>query len=175
MQVRQCVHVPPPAPGQQRREPIRFALTSGAMLLLLCAAGGAVAHPCSTISAGPERLACYDAAFPPAATPANTPPPEGVRDGEREFGLSEHALQVRDAARGQARPDRIEAVIARIDVRANGERVFTLDNGQVWEQTQAMTRGRLHPGDTVTVRNAALGSFMLITPSKVALRVRRVR
>jgi hypothetical protein len=51
-----------------------------------------------------------------------------------------------------------------------------LENDQVWEQAEIVTtKARLKPGDVVTIRKAALGSYTLLTPSRMVIRVRRVR
>jgi hypothetical protein len=53
--------------------------------------------------------------------------------------------------------------------------VVTLENGQVWTQIQVDVRARIAVGDTVTIKKAALGSHMLVTASRYATRVRRVK
>jgi hypothetical protein len=158
-----------------------------ALLALACtAAATAATHPCAAIAAPEQRLACFDAAFPsaPASSASASAPaastvatPAGDDDAaRRDFGLNErqrHALDpqpVRDSG-----PERIEATVATLQYAAGGERVFTLDNGQVWQQTEASSRGRVSPGDRIHVRRASLGTFMLVTPARVGLRVRRLR
>ncbi|MDZ4348768.1 MAG: hypothetical protein U1A22_04460 [Xanthomonadaceae bacterium] len=154
-------------------------------------AAESASHPCAAVDGSSERLACYDAAFPrsvDAGSPAavGTGPANGVAAhssaeseravGIREFGLSKDQLRKREPERmREASPDRIEAKVARIDRASGGERVVTLDNGQVWLLTEVTSKGRLRPGDQVVVRVAALSSYMLITPGKVSLRARRVR
>jgi len=58
--------------------------------------------------------------------------------------------------------------------KLRGEAVVTLDNGQVWEQSDTDSRGRLQPGAAVSIRRGSLGSFWLSAP-KAGFRVRRVR
>ena len=53
--------------------------------------------------------------------------------------------------------------------------IVTLDNGHVWVQSETNSRARLAVGDTVTIKKGALASYLLITPSKVATRVKRVQ
>ena len=134
-------------------------------------------HPCTTVVDPAERLACYDAAFPPAS---------GVRSGAidveaerakalKNFGLNK--LQVNDRQPEPLRdlePKRIEAKVLRITNRATGERVVTLDNGQTWLLTEVSSKGRLKPGDPVAVRTAALATFMMVTPSGAAVRAKRI-
>ncbi|HVR81110.1 MAG TPA: hypothetical protein VHF02_03330 [Luteimonas sp.] len=129
------------------------------------------AHPCTTVTDPTERLACYDAAFPPAADA------QSERDKAlREFGLNKAQLRVRDAEnKRDVWPDRIEATVARVSSRATGERVVTLDSGQVWLLTEVTSRGHLTSGDRVVIREAALGTYMLLTPKRVPLRARRIQ
>jgi len=48
-----------------------------------------------------------------------------------------------------------------------------LDNGQIW--TYQGDDGRLGPGDPVTIKRAALGSFIMVTQSKRSYHVTRTR
>jgi hypothetical protein len=135
------------------------------------------AHPCTAVPEPTMRLACYDAAFPPAADARKGPVDlEAEREKAlRDFGLNKVQLQgrqpeyIRDLT-----PDRIEAVVARVTSRATGERVVTLDNGQVWLLSEVTSKGWLAEGERVVIREAALGTFMLLTPRRVPLRARRI-
>ncbi|MGV8944040.1 hypothetical protein [Thermomonas sp.] len=131
-------------------------------------------HGCAAVTSASERLACYDAAFPPVAGAMDA---AAERDRAlREFGLNKTQLRERDPARMRVvAPDRIEASIARLSVRPTGERVVTLDSGQIWLLTEVTMKGPLSIGDRVTVREAALGTHMLMTPKNVALRARRIQ
>lgn len=138
------------------------------------AAPQAATHACAAITAASERLACYDAAFPPV--------PEAVdlaSEKERalkDFGLNKSQLRERDPDRMSVlAPDRIEGSVARVSVRPTGERVITLESGQVWLLTEVTMKGPLRIGDRVTIREATLGSHMLLTRNNIALRARRIQ
>jgi hypothetical protein len=172
----------------------------GLLLAIGVAAAGAgePTHPCAAVDDPAERLACYDETFPrpgavagveqkvggPVAEPTEVPQPREIpaapaaAEGPElveEFGLTEAQLQARDPERPrEPRVDRIEATVVGIRHRASGERLVTLDNGQVWLQTEITVRGHLAEGDQVVIRRAAFGSFQLVTPGRVALRVRRI-
>lgn len=150
---------------------------SVALLLVVgpaAAASQGAGHACASIRGTTERLACYDAAFPPVA---NTVDAASVRkQALADFGLNKAQLRDRDPQRiDVASPDRIEGTIARLSERANGQRVITLDSGQVWLLTEVTMKGHLRVGDPVTIREAALGSHMLLTQKKVALRAKRIQ
>lgn len=157
---------------------------ASAALILAMSTGAAAAqttaqtHACATVTDPVKRLACYDAAFPPVAGARSGPVDlQAERDKAlREFGLNKVQLRVRDPERMHAvSPDRIEATVTRVGSRPTGQRVVTLDSGQIWLLTEVTSKGHLTSGDRVVVREAALGSYMLVTPSRVSLRARRIK
>ena len=150
---------------------LALAMTTGAM------AAEPSAHACASVADPDKRLACYDAAFPPAAGARSGVDIEAERQQAlKDFGLTKVQLQVRDPERmREVSPHQIEAAITRISSRPTGERVVTLDNGQVWLLTEVTSKGFMKIGDRVVVRLAALGSYMLMTPKRVALRARRIQ
>lgn len=159
------------------------ALPAALLALLLslppvgAVAGEPQSHRCAAVVEPDARLACYDAAFPPAAgvrTQADQAEAQRTRS-LADFGLDDRQLQARDPEAAARIPARIEARIASVAYRPTGERVVTLDNGQVWLLTEVSSKGNLDSGDPVVVRKAALGSYMLVTESRLSLRARRVR
>jgi hypothetical protein len=130
-------------------------------------------HACAVIAAATERLACYDqlagrtlarAAAPTAAAlPAVTASPPG-----ESFGLY--------AAEHPAAPPAAASLAARIVAfgrSANGRPTVALEGGQLWELDGPDPL--LAIGEPVTIRRAALGSFMMVTATKRTHRVRRLR
>jgi hypothetical protein len=123
-------------------------------LLFSAAAPAAAPHPCTSIQNDTERLACYDRTFgTPAAPKALADPP--VRGPDPV-------------------PEKFSAVVSTIEWR-NGVFVVTLDNGQVWVQTERDSRVQLEVGETVSIRKASLGSFLLSSPQGIGTRVRKLR
>ncbi|GAB2496615.1 hypothetical protein [Arenimonas alkanexedens] len=147
-------------------------------LLLLASAGLAHAqapsHACAATEDPEARLACYDEAFPPVASAANMD--EARREqARRDFGLS--TVQKREMVAEDDRDptgDRIEAVVVSVSRRGNGQRLVTLDNEQIWLITEVTDKGRLADGDAVVVRRGMIGNYLMRTPGRVTLRVRRV-
>ena len=154
------------------RVPVSLALLFAVMQA--AAAPQTATHACGAITAASERLACYDAAFPPGPGAADM-----ASEKERalkEFGLNKAQLRDRDPVRMRVlAPDRIEGAVARVSVRPTGERVVTLESGQVWLLTEVTMKGPLDVGDRVTIREASLGSHILLTPNNIPLRARRVQ
>lgn len=128
-------------------------------------------HSCAGVAGPTERLACYDAVFPPLSDPEALA--QAKEKAVAEFGLSSSQLRERTPNHAPE-PSRIEAAVASLSQRSDGSRVVTLDNGQVWVLTKVTSKGPLNVGDRVKVRAAALGTYMLVTPGGVPLRVRRM-
>ena len=156
---------------------------------------------CSSISNTAERLACYDRlagrasaskaspSFPAAAAPAAapvsaapaaaapaaaTPVPAGTSSAN-DFGLSK--VQKEHANAASSAPAEIKSITARVTgfrEGPNGRPRVILDNGQTWEYEEDGDY-LLALGDSITIRRASLGSFLLVTPAKIVHRVRRIR
>jgi hypothetical protein len=160
----------------------------------------AASHPCAGIGEDSARLACYDRTFgrgpapAPMSAPASAKPVTAVpvaaaagtaaavpavdaaEKAQREFGLSETGKRALDDNRSiPQEPESITARVKSASRRPTGEQVFVLENGQVWVETSTFTAARVQPGDEVTVRKGALGSFLLVTPKRVATHVRRLK
>ncbi len=54
-----------------------------------------------------------------------------------------------------------------------GHASIVLDNDQRWVVNE--DDGRLSPGDQVTIKRAAMGSYMLLSPANHTYHVRRMR
>jgi hypothetical protein len=130
-----------------------------------------------------RRLACYDRAAAqlvgaqaPGAAPATSP---ADRDGPRtvspeaRFGVRNGPLDEKKYANA---PKEIAATVILIEMRrSSGALVVSLDNDQVWVENQPSEYFPLKVGDTVRIRSAALGAYMMFAPSKRATRVTRIR
>jgi hypothetical protein len=169
--------------------------------LLLSVAVSAAAAPsnedmarCAAIAAPDSRLACYDAlAHRPAdkvsrsAAPASAAPapaaaapaaPAAVAQtpaaaipnpaDPKNFGLTAAQQHTSDLG-----PKSIAAHISSVSSGQIGQTFVVLDSGQTW--TVLDNDGRLSAGDAVTIKRAALGSFLMKTPSNHSYRVRRIR
>ena len=123
-------------------------------LSCLTSVGAASPHPCTGIADDRERLACYDRTFGTPAEPKTLPDPPQLR--------------------AELLPEKFTAKVSKFEWR-NGVFVATLDNGQVWLQTERDSRVQIDAGQTVTVRRASLGSFFMSNEQGIAARVRRLR
>lgn len=114
----------------------------------------AAPHPCTQERDDTARLACYDQAFGPPAAPKPLPDPPPL-----------HAQQL---------PEKFSATVTKLEWR-NGLFVVTLDNDQVWIQSERDSRVLLANGDTVNFRRASLGSWLMSSNQGIAARVKRLR
>jgi hypothetical protein len=113
-----------------------------------------------------------------AAAPATTTAVDAQKKMEDEFGLSDPAKRARAPTPAEAlpaEPEHITGRVASIGYRTTGQLVVTLDSGQTWTQIESVTQARFKPGDEVTIKKAALGSFLMVGSQRVAMRVRRIK
>jgi hypothetical protein len=178
----------------------RFALS--AAILAACTAGAAqtldtdvhnALAPCIGTVNPTDRLACYDklagrvtepkarlsaaaaaSAPAPASAPALAAPVAAMPAAApttKDFGLSK--VQKASSSSFPAEAKSITAKVAGFGRAPNGRTRVTLDNDEVWEY-QDDPDLLLSIGDSVTIKRALLGSFILVTPTKVSHRVSRI-
>lgn len=111
-------------------------------------------------------------AEPAASIPEEpaAPPPAELPDPEDRFGLT---ATERDS--DEEAPDQVSAHISEIELRRDGHRIFTLDNGQVWIEESARQGLRLTVGDAVTIKSGLFGSYRLFASGNKSTKVDRVR
>lgn len=168
------------------------ALLVAALVVTVANAAGdppLAGHPseCSRLDADAARLACYDRHFPratagaPPAAPAPAVPVSGAAAStaaEREalFGLDETVRRNRGERPASADvPQRIESAVTRLDALEPGRQRVTLANGQVWEQVELASGFQPRVGETVSVRQASLNSYLMRARTGGAVRARRLR
>lgn len=134
---------------------------------------------CRSITDGPQRLTCYDAAVVALDTAQRqgevvvVDRAQATEASRRQFGFAMPTLpRLFGAAEGEV--DSIETTLQGATELADGSWVFRLADGSVWRQVdrdRASFRNR--PGEPVRVRKASMGSFLLTVGNAGALRVRR--
>ena len=140
---------------------------------------------CHAIAASEQKLACYEAlalAAQSEATTAAEParqlksPPSAPTvasaanpNTEDNFGLNRRQIEPR-AAEG---PAAIKSAVSQMTEDRLHTITVVLDNGQTWAFIEP--EPRLRPGDTVTIKRASFGSFLMLTPSRRSYRVERLK
>jgi hypothetical protein len=124
---------------------------------------------------GPEVVERGAATVPQAAAHAADPAGEPA-SAQEQFGLSgselvrRREMADRESDR-QADPDRLNATVVALSARPRGERVVTLDNGQVWVQKTPQYIP-IAAGDPVTILKGALRSYRLVAGGRSTAVVR---
>jgi len=70
-------------------------------------------------------------------------------------------------------PSSVKSTVDQITENRLHKITVVLDNGQTWSFIEPDPR--LRPGDSVTIKRASLGSFLMVTPSRRSFRVERVK
>lgn len=117
---------------------------------------------CVAISAADARLACYD-----GVAQRHTSPEKVAQQAKAEFGLP-----ATDRV-GSLAIETIEAKVVGIGRSAAARPTLVLDNGQVWEIDAP--EAPVDPQQMVSIKRAAMSSFLLTTPRKRSYRARRIR
>lgn len=131
---------------------------------------------CRDLTSAVARLDCYDAAVDRSrqsetsrttATAAPAPAPEPTATAAAEisqeelFGKNSNEVQrTVEKVTGDERIDSLSAQVARLQQSGYNKVLITLDNGQLWQQTDTSSL-RLKVGDDVRIDRASLGSFLL--------------
>jgi len=132
-------------------------------------AADAPSHPCASVRDDRERLRCYDQAFGKPAEPVAAAP-------KAQFGFTEKEVARNTGQTAEsAAPSSVTATITSLARLHDGKFVVTLDNAQVWSQSEFNSQADVGIGDTITVRRGALGSYLLVTKAGIGTRVRRVK
>jgi len=164
----------PPAVSQSALQACAALTTEAARLACYDQLAGrapvAAAPAPAAAPAAKGRPAAPGAAAPaaPAATGAAVPPPSPVPASPEAFGLysAEHPK-----ALAPARSESLK--VLDMSHSRNGYLLLQLEGGQLWELHDGDPL--LANGDTVTVRRAAMGSFLVTTPSGRSLRAKRLQ
>lgn len=166
-----------------------FPVRALACCLFFAFAGSAHAAPmdgvyaCAQIADSAARLSCYDQAVGKLKS-AETAGDVAVvdRQGVRELEADSFGFRLPSFARllgaktgaETASVDEVKAALAAVRLNAEAQGVFVLDNGQTWRQIDTTRLTGMKSGQTVTIKRASLGSFMLLRANGAGIRVRRV-
>lgn len=139
-----------------------------ALLAATSAVQAAESHRCAKVFEDAERLSCYDSAYgkpvPQApvaaavAAPKPVPVPEPVRPAVQKPVAEKPA---KPAKEDKPESVRVTSTITALDRFRDGRFRVTLQNGEVWSQSEPDSRFEVRVGEEVTIRPASLGSFLL--------------
>ena len=131
-----------------------------------------VPAPVAHVAPPPAPAAVPSApASAPAAGSAATDPKDP------NYGLQGSQLvkaQGRENAPKPPKPQPLVAAVTSVKQYGASEVRVTLENGQVWQQTESRSDFWLRPGETVTITPGVLGSFFLMDDQHQRIRVKRI-
>lgn len=175
------------ARGARPAWPVAAAgLCAGTLSMLAVAAGDPQA--CARMPDPAQRLACYDAIYrgAPAASTASTPSTAstataataasdaGAAATPGEFGVNDTVRRARGEPDARSStPERIESTVRAVATLPAGLLRVTLENGQVWDQTEAASSFLPRPGRSLAIWRGAIGSFLMRADTGPAVRARR--
>jgi len=136
---------------------------------------------CRSLTGDEARLRCFEDATSAldtesGAVAAQAPPSGLPADPEEAFGANQ--IPDFDRPRRDERLPELRTRIIGLTARATGEWVMTLENGQIWMQTQSepypldLADG---PVEVVLFRNVFGGFYMRKADENVRLRVKRIQ
>jgi hypothetical protein len=137
------------------------------------AAAPAATTPAAAADVSQPAPAAATAPAPGAAEAASASAAQTRGSANADFGSETLPKKGRSGSAGEA--IEITAKVTAVAGRRKGDYRITLDNGQVWAETQRTGGEPPQPGETVTLRRGALGSYFLSRGSGLALRVTRVK
>ena len=130
-----------------------------------------------------KRLACYDREVARIGTPAAVEGAAATAGAakqmtpEERFGYRGAVAKgdIEQTRRSNSDLDEMQSTVTVLTKRPFGELIVTLANGQVWAQKLPDANFSLAVGDAVTVKPAALRSYLLVAPAGRSTRVSRLR
>ena len=136
---------------------------------------------CRGIADPAERLACFDAAVPALAQAQES---KELRVVSREdvnrtrrglFGFVGSGFGIFGDDEDEDKKEEIKEITAVIKAVSgdSGSYVFTLEDGAVWAQSDETYLKKPQAGKKLTIRRAALGSFMASVEGGLGFRIRR--
>ncbi len=140
---------------------------------------------CRAIADGTARLACYDSSV--GALQAATAKHDIVVIDQQDVARARRSLfgfslpnfdflgggKNDDSHNVTPEDSRITATIRGVRQDADGNWIFTLDDGAVWHQTTGQLAISPRPGETVEIRRAALGSYFMRVGRQTSFKAKR--
>jgi hypothetical protein len=135
---------------------------------------------CRAVSDPAARLACFDSAasrLDEAEKTGEIVVVDRKQAGEvrrQAFGFALPSLALFDKAPGTEKLDRVESVLKAARQGPDGKWILQLENGAVWRQTDPEGPARTpRLGMTVSVRSAAMGSYLVSVDGQAGFRAKR--
>jgi hypothetical protein len=133
-----------------------------AVALALCDAHAQdleAARACTRISDNVARLACYDAALAEAKTPSV--PKSSAEKSDRQLQFGDNGQLHRDIESKAGPPKNLTGQLSQVASLPHSLYRLTLDNGQVWQTTEADEALVFKASDMVTISRLVMGGYII--------------
>jgi hypothetical protein len=142
-------------------------------------------YACAEVSDDAARLACFDGATARMRAAQDSGDLVAVDRSQVEtmqresfgFNLPSISSLLPSLTSDRSEPPQlqVELEVERLIQNPNGRFTFVMSDGQQWTQVESTPVRNVRAGDAVTIRRAALGSYLLISErGGASVRVRRV-
>ncbi|MCV0382535.1 MAG: hypothetical protein K5799_03635 [Erythrobacter sp.] len=136
---------------------------------------------CADIEDASQRLDCYDESVARLAKSYGDDELQVVsrqsivRSRRSLFGfpVPDAAFADQSNEDDRAELNEIETAIVSVSNDASGRAILTLEDGSTWEQSETRWIPEPKPGEAITIRRAALGSYMASIEDRRAFRMKR--
>ena len=119
-----------------------------------------------------ERLLCFDELTgkqPQAVTVVAKVPTSAAQTASSENRFGMRKVEAKDETQS------LNATVSKVKFDAYDRFIITLDNGQIWKQTESR-RYKIKPDYKITIDKAALGSYLLMAEGRSgSTRVKRLQ
>jgi hypothetical protein len=131
------------------------------------------ARRCTQVADSLQRLVCFDRAFaasvaapvlaptPAAAAAVPAAAPVVAAPAAPPPALGDESVRRKNQERAEAVPTTLTASVSAMKELRPGVFRLTLDNGQVWEQTEAESLFSVKVGDSVRIDKGKIGGYQM--------------
>jgi lactam utilization protein B len=148
-------------------EAMRKLFTTIGVALALCDAHAQdleAVRACTRLSDNAARLACYDAAVVEAITPSVpklSVPKLSAEKPEPQPKFGDNGQLHRDIQSKADLPKSLTGQLSQVASLPHGLYRLSLDNGQIWQTTEADSALEFKAGDMVTISRMVLGGYII--------------
>ncbi len=132
----------------------------------------AAAATAATTASAAETASEAEAAAAVSASVVAAEPNEA--ELEEEFGMTRELAKSNPDYEAGPELRELNAVVVAVSKRPGGQKIVTLENGQVWVEKMAVFGFRVEVGDTILLKKGNFGGYRMVGRGRRASQVRRV-
>lgn len=153
-----------------------FAMIGLALVLARCdvhAQDLEAAKACTRLDDNVARLACYDIAL--GAAKSQSVPQSGSTKPDAQAQFGDDGQLHRDTPSRIVPPKNLTGHVQQVASLANGLYRLTLDNGQIWQTTEADGGVGFKVNDKVTISRRVLSGYLISSAGNASVGAKRVK